>query len=86
MHNAYAYDFVMTSTASEVAAELERLWYQVDSQPKDAERLRNALIEVMDWIDAWDPNFIEAEGWGETKAKVISALRESAHRGKQDED
>lgn len=52
----------------------------------DAERLRSALIEVMDWINAWDPNFIKAEGWGETKAKVISALRESAHMGKQDED
>lgn len=36
--------------------------------------LREALVEVMEWIKGWDPNFIYDEAWPATEAKVQKAL------------
>lgn len=39
-----------------------------------APELLSALREVMEWIDGWDPRFIEDPEWGGTKARIDSAL------------
>jgi len=44
----------------------------VAEDPRD--EVVRALKEVMDWIDNWDPNFIDDDEWPETKARVDAAL------------
>jgi hypothetical protein len=43
--------------------------------------LREALIEVRDWIKNWDPNFIYDDEWPATAAKIEAALAASAGEG-----
>ena len=40
------------------------------------EKLREALTEVMVWINEWEPAFIQDEEWRETKRMVRAALGE----------
>ena len=60
--------------AATTAAPIARLEMQIDTLRAELAACREALIEVMDWIDAWEPSFIEANGWPDTKAKVNSAI------------
>jgi hypothetical protein len=36
--------------------------------------VREALREVMEWIDAWSPRFEDDPEWDVTRAKVDAAL------------
>ena len=40
------------------------------------EKLREALTEVMVWINEWEPAFIQDGEWRETKRMVRAALGE----------
>ena len=41
----------------------------------DHERqLHDALSEVMEWIDNWNPNFIQDDEWPAMEQKVTDAL------------
>ena len=41
----------------------------------DNAKLREALEEVMTWIDNWDPVFCEDDEWDDTKNKVSAAIK-----------
>ena len=42
----------------------------------EIEKLREALTEVMVWINEWEPAFIQDGEWRETKRMVRAALGE----------
>jgi hypothetical protein len=42
--------------------------------PSQEAALREVLKEVMDWIDNWDPNFLDDEEWSATREKVDALL------------
>lgn len=41
-----------------------------------------ALVELNSWVKNWNPDFVLAEGWDETNAKVKAAL-DKAKEGAQ---
>lgn len=56
-----------------VVAELRS---QLAAAESRAERMKEALREVMEWIAAWDPRFVTDPEWDATQAKVDAALAE----------
>lgn len=49
------------------------------ADPQTTEQLlRDALIEVLVWIDNWDPNFIYDDEWPATRERVQKALHPEA--------
>lgn len=55
--------------------------YSCDTQIKVNElEVANAYLyaackELMEWIDNWEPNFVEDDEWAETKKRVNIALK-----------
>jgi hypothetical protein len=45
-----------------------------------APELLEALREVMVWIKAWSPSFVEDAEWGETEQKVMAAIAKAEGR------
>ena len=43
--------------------------------------LKDALIEVLVWIDGWDPNFIYDDEWSATRERVQKALHPQVRNG-----
>ena len=39
-----------------------------------------ALEEVMEWIDNWEPSFIDDDEWDATKTKVDAAIAKAEGR------
>ena len=50
----------------------------------DNARLRQALIEVMAWIDGWEPNFIHTRQWPATAQAARAALATAAKEPTQE--
>jgi hypothetical protein len=42
--------------------------------------LRDALVELNEWVNAWDPNFIHDDEWPATRDKIAAALAKSRGR------
>lgn len=51
---------------------------------KRAERLADALREVMLWIENWSPPFTEDDEWPDTEAKAQAALHPAAAQESND--
>ena len=48
---------------------------EIERLRADNAKLREALEEVMTWIDNWDPVFCEDDEWDDTKNKVSAAIK-----------
>ena len=46
----------------------------MDRMRESHTELREALIEVKEWIDNWNPNFIYDDEWDDTEIKISVAI------------
>lgn len=44
---------------------------------EEKEKLREALTDVMTWIENWRPRFTEDETWPEDRDKAYKALKDT---------
>jgi len=47
---------------------------EMDRMRESHTELREALIEVKEWIDNWNPNFIYDDEWDDTEIKISVAI------------
>lgn len=58
----------------DVFAERDAQRAEIERLTKERDRMREALKEVMEWIDNWSPSFVYDDEWRATKARVDAAL------------
>ena len=51
---------------------------RITEQQQEIAKLREALTEVQQWINNWDPAFIYDDEWSATAKKVAEALQQTA--------
>ena len=57
-----------------IPKELEDARAELAALTSELARMREALGELMGWIDGWEPRFLDDETWPETETKVRAAL------------
>lgn len=51
------------------------------AQPSNERQERKYLIEVLKWIDSWEPDFVSDPEWKDTRADIDAALQHTSGKG-----
>ena len=51
---------------------------EIDKLRAENARLREALRDVMGWVDNWDPNFTHDDAWPESRDRARAAMADGA--------
>jgi len=65
-------------TRWEIVVVIDALTAQLAALTAERDRMREALAELMGWVDGWEPDFTDDDAWPETEKNVRAELDKDA--------